>query len=594
MPLDASAVRAAVFEINEKISSGRIEKIYQPERDEIIIAIRTFDGAKKLVVSANSANPRMYLTSGTKENPSEPPMFCMLLRKHLTGGKIVGVTQRSFERIADVEIEARNEMGDTLRKHIVCEIMGKNSNIMLLDDNEKIIDSIKHVDITVSRVRNIFPGLTYRMPPDSDRLNPLEMNEDDFYDVLCGEGEGRTIDKALTARIGGISPLLAREASFRAIGDSCPKIGEMSEADKRKTAHSLAKMFEDVKEGRYSPCVIYKNGDEKPMDFSAVEIGQYSTGFTLVKKDSICAAMEDYYSERDAAERMRSRSYALMKTVNSHLERVRKKKLLLSETIRDAAEREKYKIAGDMITANLYRMKTGDKSLTAVNYYDPEQREITIKLDEAKSPSKNAQQYYKKYTKAKTAEIEAEKQLQKANEEEEYLTSVIHETQTAKTPSELEEIRRELTDAGIIKSTDKRKKKEKKPSVSAPTAYFFEGYTIYSGKNNVQNDYLTMKMGRANDLWLHTKNIPGSHVLVKYMGEEFPDSVIEAAACIAATNSKGASSPKVDVDYCPVSHVRKPNGAKAGMVVYEGYNTASVVPDETFCRKLLEEHSKKA
>lgn len=585
MPLDASAVRAAVFEIKDNIIGGKIEKIYQPERDEILLVIKTKKGAKRLVASANSANPRIYITSFTKENPENPPMFCMLMRKHLTGGKITDVSQRGFERIADIEVETRNEMGDIVKKHILCEIMGKNSNIMLLDESEKIIDAVKHVDITVSRVRNVFPGLMYRLPPDPGRQNPLSMTEEDFYAVLTEAGEGKAIDKALTGAIGGISPLVAREAAFRATGEAAPKIGEMSDIDKQKTAAALYEIFGKVREGDFYPCVIYKDGEKKPLDFAAVEITQYKEGFCVVKKNGMCSAMEDYYAERDAAERMRSHSYALMKSVSGNLERIRKKKVLLTQTIRDAAERDKYKIAGDIITANLYRMEQGDNHLTAVNYYDPEQKEITIKLNEAMSPSKNAQQYYKKYSKAKTAEVEAKKQLRLALEEEEYLESVALETERAQTPSELDEIRRELIGAGIIKVHDK-KKKEKKAPVSAPVEYHFEGYTIYSGKNNVQNDYLTMKMGRANDLWLHTKNIPGSHVLVKYKGEDFPNSVIETAAVIAATNSKGASSPKVDVDYCPVSHVRKPNGAKAGMVVYEGYSTASVAPDEELCNRL--------
>lgn len=585
MPLDASAVRAAVFEINESILGGRIEKIYQPERDEILLAIKTASGQKRLVISANSANPRIYLTHFAKENPENPPMFCMLMRKHLSGGKVTGVSQRGFERIADIELEVRNEMGDTVKKHILCEIMGKNSNIMLLDANEKIIDAVKHVDITVSRVRNVFPGLTYCLPPDSGRQNPLCMTEEDFYSVLSSAGEGRTIDKALTSAIGGISPLLAREAAFAAMGEAAPKIGEMSDGDKRKTAAKLYEIFKEVEKGDFYPCVIYRDGEKRPLDFSAVEITQYGEGFGVVKKDSMCLAMEDYYAERDRDERMRSRAHALMKSVNANLDRIRKKKVLLAETLRDAAERDKYKEAGDIITANLYRMKQGDKYLTAVNYYDARQREITIELDESKSPSKNAQHYYKKYAKAKTAETEAKKQLEISCEEEKYLESVVLEIERAQAPSELEEIRRELVGAGIVRAQDK-KKKEKKLPVGAPAEYLFNGYTIYSGRNNVQNDYLTMKMGRANDLWLHTKNIPGSHVLVKYMGEEFPPDVIETAAVIAATNSKGASSPKVDVDYCPVSHVKKPNGAKAGMVVYEIYSTASVAPDEELCRKL--------
>lgn len=588
MPFDASAVRCAAYEINNILQGGRIEKIYQPERDEIVLLIKTMGGAHRLVISANSANPRIYITSQVKENPSEPPMFCMLMRKHITSGKISGITSVGFERIVDIEIEARNEMGDSVTKHILCEIMGKNSNVILVDDKGKVIDSVKHVDLTVSRVRNIFPGLTYQLPPDADRKNPLEMTKEDFYMVLDASYEGKSVDKALTAAVSGISPLMAREALYSAIGSADRVIGELSDADKEKTAQKLYEMFEKIKNYEFESVVLYKEGDKKPLDFAVYPVKQYDTGFIAEKCESICEALEKFYQGRDNAERMRQRSYALLKTVTSQLERVRKKISLLHVTLKDCEEREKYRVAGDIITANLYRMNQGDKSLVAVNYYDEEQKEITIALDESKSPSKNAQQYYKKYQKAKTAQVEATKQIEKAMEDMEYLESVVNEIEMAKTPSELDEIRQELIDAAVIKSVQ-TKKKVKRKAVSQPDEYEFMGYTIYSGKNNLQNDYLTLKMGRANDLWLHTKNIPGSHVLVKSRGEEFPDRVIEVAATIAAVNSKGKNSPKVDVDYCPVSHVKKPNGAKAGMVIYEGYYTVTIVPDENLVTNLKKE-----
>lgn len=583
MPFDASAVRCTAFEINNLLQGGRVEKIYQPERDEIVLVVKQ-GGSFRLVISANSQNPRIYITKTVKENPAEPPMFCMLMRKHITSGKIKEIKSVDFERIVDIAIEARNEMGDIVEKHIMCEIMGKNSNIILTDEKGKIIDSVKHVDLTVSRVRNIFPGLTYLLPPDADRKNPLVLNEEDFYDILTKSGEGRSIDKALTSALSGISPLLAREAAFDAIGRTDLVMGEMTDDEKRLVAKKLFEMFRKVKNNDFTSVVLYKDGDRKPMDFAVFPVKQYGEGYTVKIMDSVCEAMEEFYSVRDAQERMRSRSYALLKNVTGQLERIRKKITLLHQTLKDCEEKEKYRIAGDIITANLYRMNQGDKTLVAVNYYDEAGGDITIELDEALSPSKNAQQYYKKYQKAKTAEVEAAKQIEKAREEMEYLESVVNEIEFAATPSELDEIKEELTGSGVIKTTF-TKKKQKKTKISSPDEYYYEGYTIYSGRNNIQNDYLTLKVGRANDLWLHTKNIPGSHVLVKNMGEEIPSKVIEAAAIIAATNSKGKNSSKVEVDYCPVSHVKKPSGAKAGMVIYEGYNTAVVTPCEDLCTK---------
>lgn len=586
MPLDASAVRCAAYEIDKKIKGGRIEKIYQPEKDEIVLQIKTPEGNFRLVISANSANPRLYITSTTKENPQEPPMFCMLMRKHISSGRIVSVTSVDFERITDIAIESRNEMGDVVQKHLMCEIMGKNSNIILVGEGDKIVDSIKHVDLSVSRVRNVFPGLKYQLPPDSERENPLEMEKEDFFHVLKNAPEGKSIDKALTAVISGISPLMAREAAYIAVGKADMVIGEMSENEKMLVAARLYEMFQKIKNYEFTVTLLYKKDDAKPFDFAVYPVKQYESELVCETMGGICEALEAFYSRRDAAERMRSRSYSLLKTVSVQAERMHKKIALLHQTLAECEKKEEYRIAGDIITANLYCMKKGDKALTAINYYDEEQKEITIALDEKKSPSQNAQLYYKKYQKAKVAEVEAAKQIEKAQAEAEYLESVIVNIEMAQTPSELDEIKEELVDAGVIKSTFTKKKGAKKLKMSPPNEYSYMGYTIYSGRNNVQNDYITLKLGRANDLWLHAKNIPGCHVLVKNQGEEFPNKVIEAAAIIAATNSKGAKSGKVEVDYCTVSHVKKPNGAKAGMVIYEGYSTAFVSADEEFCENI--------
>ncbi|MBR5535782.1 MAG: NFACT family protein [Clostridia bacterium] len=586
MPLDASAVRCTAYEINSVLKTGRIEKIYQPERDEIVLAIKTPHGNKRLVISANGANPRLYITDTVKENPQEPPMFCMLMRKHLSSGRIVEVKSVDFERITDIAIEGRNELGDVVTKHLMCEIMGKNSNIILVGENGKIVDSIKHVDLSLSRVRNVFPGLAYALPPGGERKNPLEMDKEDFFEVLKDTGEGKTIDKALTGALEGISPLMAREAAHRAIKRCDAIIGEMNEDEKRAVADELYKMFEKIRNYDFEVNILYKKGEAKPFDFAVYPVAQYGEDYICEKMDGICQALEVFYSKRDAQERMRSRSYSLMKTVTGQLEKIRKKISLLHLTLSECEKKEESRIAGDVITANLYRMKKGDTSLTAVNYYDEEQKEITIALDETKTPPQNAQQYYKKYRKAKVAEVEAAKQIEKAKAEAEYLESVIVHIDMAKTPSALDEIKDELIEAGVIKSTFVKKKGIKKVKMSPPEEYLYMGYTIFSGRNNVQNDYLTLKVGRANDMWLHTKNIPGSHVIIKSQGEKIPDKVIEAAAIIASVNSKGASPGKVEVDYCPVSHVKKPNGAKAGMVIYEGYSTAVVSPDESFVESI--------
>ncbi len=584
MPFDASAVRCIAYEINDLVSQGRIEKVYQPENDEISLLIKSAKGSFRLVISANSQNPRMYLTTKVKENPAEPPMFCMLLRKHITSGRILKVESVGFERIIDISIETRSELGDVVTKHIMCEIMGKNSNIILVNEQGKIVDGIKRVDLSVSRVRNVFPGLSYSLPPDGDRKNPLLLTSDEIFEEINKLPEGKEMDKGLVSLFLGVSPLLMREA-LNKIDKTGALKGELTKEDLTNLSKVLEEIFGKIRNNKFTPLVLYKEGEEKPCDFAVYPVEQYEGGYYTKEYSSMSEVLEIYFQKRDLAERMRSRSYALMKTVSAKKDRTKKKLLIWHDTLKECEEREKHKIAGDIITANLYCMKQGDKSLTAINYYDEEQKEITIALDERLSPSKNAQMYYKKYQKAKTAEIEGKKQVEKALEELEYLESVIHEIENAASPTEIDEIKQELIDAGIIKNTDTKKKQKKKISFT-PMEYSFMDYCIFAGRNNLQNDYLTLKASRANDLWLHTKNIPGSHVIVKYKGEDFPLKVIEAAAIIAATNSKGASSSKVDVDYCPVSHVKKPQGAKAGMVIYEIYNTATVSPDEKFCESI--------
>jgi len=580
MPLDAVALGAVCKELNNELSGAKVEKIYQPERDEIVLSVKTPQGSKKLVISAGSANARMHLTDDMKENPSQPPMFCMLLRKHLSSAKINSIERVGYERIADIEFSARNEMGDLTKKHLICEVMGRNSNIILLDENEKIIDSVKHIDLTVSSVRNVLPGLKYFMPPSPDKIDPLKATEEDYFSMLQKIPGGREADRAISEHVLGISPLLSGECIFKVCNTRNKLAGELSDNEKRLIAKELNTIFKRAEDGDYSPCIIINEIDKKAMDFSPFEIFQYGDKAVCKKLPRINDALCEFYNMRDLRARMNDRSSNITRIINNNLRRAEKKLNILQSELKEAENREHLRICGDLITANLYRIKKGDSEITAVNYYEENQPEIKIRLDITKSPSKNAEHYYTKYKKAKNTEIYATKQIEITIDEINYLESVLFSVQSAKTPSELSEIRAELSEAGYIKSENKKKKKEKQPAPGKPMEFSYKGYTIYVGKNNVQNDYLTLRMGRARDLWLHTKNIAGSHTLVKYNGEEFPDDVIETAAKLAAYFSKGRNSSLVEVDYCPVSHVKKPSGAKAGMVIYEGYNTALVPPEE--------------
>ncbi len=580
MPLDAIALGALAQELDLKLKESKIEKIHQPERDELLFVIKGHSGQHRLAISASGSNARIHLVEENKENPASPPMFCMLLRKHLTGARIMSVKCMGYERIVDIEFSARNELGDIVPRHIICEIMGRNSNIILLDENKRIIDSVKHIDLTVSSVRNILPGLFYMLPPSNDRIDPSCAALEDYVNLIYNAPMGRECDRAITDGVMGISPLLAGECVYRATGSRDKVIGELSEEEKSKIAYELYSMFEKAKSGEFSPCILYTEDRKKAQDFAPFEIKQYEGRLICVPSDSMQKAANEFYFMRDRFARMRDRSSVITRVVNNNLRRAEKKLNILQQELKEAQKRDYFRMCGDIISANLYRVKKGDDVLAAQNFYDENQSEIQIKLDMRLSPSKNADKYYTKYKKAKNTEIFASEQIEKTIKEIEYLESVLYSVESAQTPQQLAEIRAELVGSGYIKGDNQKKKKEKRTLVGKPMEFSYNGYTIYVGRNNVQNDYLTMRMGRSRDLWLHAKNIPGSHTLVKYMGEDFPDDVIEKAASLAAFYSKGSSSAYVEVDYCPVSHVKKPAGAKAGMVVYEGYNTAFVKPSD--------------
>lgn len=577
MPLDAVALGAIACELERELKGAKIEKIHQPERDEILLVLKGQNGTKKLVISANSANSRIHLVEESKENPAAPPMFCMLLRKHLIGGRIEGVKRLGFERVADIEISSRNELGDITFRHLICEVMGRNSNIIFLDENRKIIDSVKHIDLTVSAVRNILPGLLYMMPPDSGRLNPETATSEDYLKILHNSPAGREVDRAITDNVMGISPLLAGECVYRVCGSRNLVIGELSHGEKEKIATELFCLFKKAKNNDFNPCVIYSADENKAKDFSPFEIKQYETSMNVVKKDSVNESACEFYFIRDLQSRMSDRSAAITKVITNNIRRAQKKLDILQGELKEAEDREKLKISGDLISANLHKIEKGDEKLTTQNFYDEDFGEIVINLDSKLTPSQNASRYYAKYKKAKNTEIYAKQQIELTIKELQYLESVLYSVSDAQTPSQLGEIRAELALNGYIKSDITKKKKEKNES-SKPYEFNYNGYTIFVGRNNIQNDMLTLKMSRSRDLWLHAKNIPGSHTLVKYMGEEFPDDVIEVAASLAAYYSKGKNSPYLEVDYCPVSHVKKPNGAKPGMVIYEEYSTAYVKP----------------
>lgn len=575
MAFDAAAVRALTDELNNTIVNGRVDKIHQPEKDEITINIRTLTDSYKLVISASAAHPRVHFTSTSKKNPSSAPMFCMLLRKHIGSGKITAVEQVGFERIIKFSIESYDELGDLTTKYLIAEIMGRHSNIILATHDMKIIDCVKHIDITVSSVRQLLPGLEYVSPPPQSKTDLIDIENTAQIDF---SSPVQTADKAILSSIAGISPLTAREIVYRAFSRTDVRNAELTDSGRNKILYETVRLAKAVKSGNFSPCMIIDSASGKLMDFSAVPIGQYETVAEVKKFADMNTLIDTFYTTRDMRERMRQKSSDLVKLLANNIERVSKKLVILKKTLSDSKNKDKYKIYGDLLTANLYNIKSGQTSAEVQNFYEEECPTVKITLSPQLTPSQNAQKYYKKYNKAKTAETEATKQIANAENDLEYLESTLSAVENSDTETDLNAIRSELISEGYLNR--KTNPKKQKQNASSPMHFVTsEGFDIYVGKNNTQNDYLTLKFANSSDLWFHTKNIHGSHTVIKLgLDKEVPNSVILEAAQIAAYYSKGRESSQVPVDYTLIKNVKKPNGAKPGMVIYDNYNTVYVTP----------------
>ena len=577
MAMDGVSVAALIRELNTELLGSRVDKIQQTETDELMISFYGGEGGgKRLRLTSNSQVARVCLTDDRKKSPEVAPLFCMLLRKHLGSAKFREAVQPDFERIIKLVFEGSNEFGDPCEKYLIAELMGRHSNIILVDENKKIIDSIKHIDFSVSSVRQVLPGLMYQYPPSQEKLNPLTVGLNEIVEKLQS-GIDRA-DKVIMSAFSGISPLVSREIVYRAFGTHDIYMEELDYSKILDLAAACFEIFSKIREGKFSPCYLVRKDTGKPFEFAAIDIKQYEDASEVILQSSMSQAAEDFYREKDKIERLAHKSARLVKIVGNNIDRCAKKLINQRADLADTENMEKYKRYAELITANLYALKENDTEAVVVDYYDEEMPQITIKLDERFSPAVNAQKYFKKYTKAKTAQEELKKQIKIASEELDYLESVEEELKKAETEADLSEIADELFEQGYIRRPKeaKRKKKETQKPMEFETP---DGFRVLVGKNNKQNDLLTLKLAKNSDMWFHTKDIHGSHVVLCYEhGREFTDEAILYAATLAAKYSKASESSQVPVDYTLIKYVKKPSGAAPGMVIYTDNRTVYVTP----------------
>ncbi len=577
MAFDGIVIANLVKELNETILNGRISKIAQPEHDELLLTLKGTDGQIRLVLSASASLPLVYLTKENKQSPMTAPNFCMLLRKHIANGRITKICQPNMERIINFDIEHLNELGDLCQKRLIVEIMGKHSNIIFCDENLKIIDSIKHISAQVSSVREVLPGRTYYIPKTQEKCNPLETSQQEFFDEIFSRPQ--TLQKSIYTSYTGISPVIASELCFRADLEGDRPSCAINEEEKLHLYHHFSWMMEDIREGRFAPNII-KNGKE-PIEFAAVALTMYAD-LTVHEYPCISNVLETYYADKNTYTRIRQKSVDLRKVVSTVLERNRKKYDLQLKQLKDTEKREKYRVYGELINTYGYGLEEGTKKLTAQNFYTNEP--VTIPLYTQLTPQENAKKYFDKYNKLKrTFEALTDLTLE-TKEEIEHLESISTSLDIAVSEEDLTQIKEELTQYGYLKKKHTGKKEKIK---SKPFHYLSsDGFHIYIGKNNFQNDDLTFKFALGNDWWFHAKGIPGSHVIVKTNGEELPDRTFEEAGRLAAYYSKGRENDKVEIDYLEKKNVKKPKGSKPGFVVY--YTNYSLVasPDISGLKQL--------
>lgn len=578
MAFDGITIAALVSELKDKLNGGRLFKIAQPENDELQLTIKVMKEQYRLLISASASLPLLYITDTNKTSPLTAPNFCMVLRKHISNGKIIDIYQPGLERIINFKIEHYNEMGDLCVKILAVELMGKHSNIIFMDDTENIVDSIKHVSSVMSSVRQVLPGKKYFIPDTMSKLNPLDTDFDSFKTGICSKSVNAS--KSIYTTFTGISPVISEEICYNANVDSNLPVSVLDDDSLYRLYNEFQKIINIIKTGNFSPRIIMKNNE--PVEFSPIPLNIYND-CEITEYTSISDVLSSYFTKKNVITRIRQKSYDIRKIVTTTLEKDYKKYDLQLKQLKDTEKKEKYKIYGELITAYGYGVEQGSKSMSALNYYTNEN--ITIPLDDTIPVMDNAKKYFDKYTKLKRTGEALTSIVLETEAEIRHLESILNSLDMALMEEDLKEIKEELILSGYIKRKGPVRKEKIK---NEPLHYISsDGYHIYVGKNNIQNEELTFKLANGGDWWFHSKTFPGSHVIVKTEGDELPDRTFEEAARLAAYYSKGKEQEKVEIDYVERKHVKKVAGAKPGFVIYHTNYSMIIEPDISGIKQIV-------
>lgn len=594
MPFDGLVLAAVEKELNDQLAGGRIERVYQPDKDEIILNVHRQGFRGRLLLSSNAVNARVHLTAAARENPVTPPLFCMVLRKYLEGGRIIGFEQPALERVLVIKIDSRDELGQPSVKHLVCEIMGKHSNIILLDPaSQVIIDGIKRYSHSVSRYREVLPGRTYLPPPSQEKLNFFQADEEQFRFACLKLPLNTTLPAILQKCFAGVSTVTCREIVYRANIPPDTVLDQCGDYELRLLWQEIHALATALSQGSFAPCLVC-SPKGVPLDFAAIDLTHAGPARTHGEMNAL---LDTFFTRQENNDRIKKEKSANLSILKKETAKLTKKLALYEKGLAETAGADKLKLYGELLTANLYRLKSGVREVSLENYYGNGPQLITIPLDPHRSPVENAQAYFKKYLKAKNTRQALEALLSRTRGEIDYLEGVITALEQAGTMAELLEIRQELIEQGLLKQplparAGKKGKEKTKPNLLAFMSS--DGFQILAGKNNKQNDFLTLKAARDHDLWLHTKDIPGAHVVVRTEGKEVPPATLREAAGLAAYFSKARESNNVPVDCTAIKNVSKPKGARPGMVIYGQQKTIMGEPDAGLVDRLIVKEEKKS